>query len=183
MNRFLLTTFFMLITRFYDVFTTYLYIPDLKGETNILVSMLGLGWIGTIITQILILLFLTYTLYIYHFKKVETIDLRERVSIKEFVSIFYFNESASFYKIFYKTPTNPYSSLYTIGGIVPKALIIISLIVGTSNIFLIFSQNYQAVYEAYHISAVLISIVFLTVFLVAVNFFKRERETRINPKT
>ena len=169
----------MVISRFYDVFTTYKYIPDLKGETNPMISVFNFGWTGALTVQILVLCFLTYTVYIYCFNTVETIDIDEKNTLREFVSIFHFNTPNDFLKILYKLPTNKHSFLYSMGAIVPKALIIISLTVGTSTTMLIFNEYYRTIYREYHIPTFLYLTIIVVIITLTVDFYKQERQKGI----
>ena len=169
----------MVISRFYDIFTTYKYIPDLKGETNPIVSVLNFGWTGSLTIQILALCLLIYTTYIYYFKTINTIKVDEKNTLKEFISIFHFNDPNDFFKLFYKLPNNKHSLVYSIGAIVPKALIIISLTVGTSTTMLILNEGYRTMYSEFKIPIFLyLTMVVIIVFL-TVDFYKQEKNKRI----
>lgn len=169
----------MVISRFYDVFTTYKYIPDLKGETNLMVSVFNFGWTGILTIQILALCLLTYTAYIYCFKTIETIKVDEKNTLREFISIFHFNNPNDFFKLFYKLPSNKHSLVYSIGAIVPKALIIISLTVGTSTTMLIFNDSYRKMYREFKIPTFLYLTMIAIIVFLTVDFYKRERKKRI----
>jgi len=170
----------MVITRFYDVFTTYLYIPDLKGETNPMVSVFNFGWAGSLITQILVLGLVTYTTYIYYFKPIETMEVEEKTTLTTFISIFHFNTKNDFLKLFYKLPTTKYSLLYSTGAIVSKALIVISFMVGSSTTLLILNERYRTLYREYNIPILLYLIIIIIIMAFTVDFYKRERKERIN---
>jgi len=172
----------MFISRFYDVFTTYKYIPDLKGETNLLISVFNLGWTGSLTIQTLILCLLTYATYIYCFKSVYTSDIDEKTTLREFISIFHFNKPNDFLKFFYKLPTNKYSFSYFIGAIVPKSLIMISLLVGTSTTMLILNERYRGIYKEYNVPAILYFLIIVIIITLIVDFYKRERKMRIKNK-
>ena len=68
--KFTSITILMVASRFYDVFTTNKYIPDLEGESNILVQVFGFGWTASLLVQFLCLCFLAYAAYIYCYKNV-----------------------------------------------------------------------------------------------------------------
>lgn len=169
----------MVISRFYDIISTYKYIPDLKEEANPIVSVFNFGWTGSMIVQILVLFCLTYALYVYCFKKVTTINIDDKTTLREFVSIFHFNEPGKFHKVFYKLSTNKNSFLYSIGAIVPRALIIISLIVGNSTTMLIYNEHYQTVYGKYNIPTILYLTMIVIVFVVAIDFYNKEKQKRL----
>ncbi len=54
---FYLVIFILLIcSRFFDIYTTYLATPNLTGESNIMVTYLGLGWFKLIVMNMVIIL-------------------------------------------------------------------------------------------------------------------------------
>lgn len=175
MKRFIITVLLLMISRLYDITTTYFYIPDLEGELNPLVSIFDFGWLGTLIFQFIGVSFLIYTSFIYHFREIKTISFSSDISLKQFVSIFHFNNPHSFNKLFYKLPTNKNSLIYSLGAIVPKGLIIFSFIVGTSTTMLLLSEEYQFYYKKLNLPYVLIFISLVIMIFLAINFYKQER--------
>ena len=67
-TKFIILAILVALGRFYDVFTTSLYIPDLKNETNIIVSLLGGGWTIVLILQIILTATIIFCLYYYFYK-------------------------------------------------------------------------------------------------------------------
>lgn len=168
----------MMVSRFYDIYTTYKYIPDLAGESNILVQLLGFGWTASLLVQFLCLCFLTYTAYIYCYRTVETVEIDASINLKQFISIFHFNNPDHFSHLFYKLPTNKHSFLYTIGAIVPKGLILAGFIVGTSTTFLIYSSAYREAYASLQIPVILYALIVVILITLTVHFYRRERKRR-----
>ncbi len=133
--------------RFYDVYTTYLYTPDLSRETNIIVKYFGAGWTSVIIFQSLIVAIVIYCLYYYFFKFKATMPSDPKLTIKEFTSHLHNGDISSFGKIFYKTPKNKDVLFASIGFIASMTLIVVSFIVGSSTLFLLFSDKYRGMYK------------------------------------
>ena len=179
MKKFILVIFLMVISRFYDAYTTFIFIPDLERETNFLVSMFGIGWTSILIVQIVVMCFLSYTAYIYYFKTIKIIDFDENISLKQFISIFHFNNPNDFFKMFYKLPTNKHSFLYSLGAIVPKGLIIISLIAGTSTTMLILNDVYRTFYREYNVPIFLYASMAIILAVLSINFYRKEKQERI----
>jgi len=169
----------LFVSRFFDIFTTYKYIPNLEGEKNPLVSVFKLNWTGTLIIQILVLLILIYTVYIYCFKTIKTQKLDDKTTLKQFISIFHFGNPNDFSKLFYKFPNNKYSLIYSIGAIVSKGLIIFSFLVGTSTTMLIVSEEYKNIYKEYNIPRILYFLSIGIMIIIAIDFYKREKQKRI----
>jgi len=166
------------VSRCYDIFTTYSYIPDLKGENNPIVSILHLGWTEALIIQFLGVCMVIYTAYVYSFKTVELIPFDKSISLAGFVSVFHFNNPNDFVKMFYKVPSNKHSLMYSLGAVLPKGLIFFSLLVGTSTTGLIFSESYKMFYRDYNIPMFMYLVSLLVFIHLAVDFYKKERKAR-----
>ena len=172
-SKFLTLAILVAVGRFYDVFTTSLYIPDLKGESNIVVSWFGGGWTIVLILQTLLTAAIIYGLY-YYFYKFQTVRPTEsNLTLKQYVSFFHFNDKNSFWKIFYKTPKNKSGLIAASGYVGSMTLIFISYIVGTSTTFLIISDTYKQFYKL-GIPYVLYGLIGASAIYFTVNFYKTE---------
>jgi len=174
MKKFIFLSALLILTRFADAQTTYLYTSDLKKEANPLVSLFGFGWTGSIIIQITGLTFVIYALWIYSFKKVQVPDFNKKITLKQFISLFHFNDTGSFLKLFYKLPTNKNSLLYSFGYISTYTLIFFSIIVSCSTTFLILSKGYRNFYSFYKTPILLYTLSFILIIILAVRFYKKE---------
>ncbi|MCB0734603.1 MAG: hypothetical protein H6608_12355 [Flavobacteriales bacterium] len=179
MKKFIITTLALIGSRVFDVLTTYWYIPDLKGETNPLVSILGLGWSGALIIQLLVLAGLIYCSYAYHFKTVQVPSFETSIRLTEFISLYHFKAKNKFFQLFYKLPSNPHSLMSSVGGIVPNGLIAFSLLVGTSTTGLILIETYRMVYKQYHIPVFLYLASALLMVYFSIRFYSGEKQRRL----
>lgn len=181
MKKFILLSILLILTRLADILTTYQSTPDLKYEFNPLVSKLGLGWTGLILTQVAFLLLIIYALWIYCFRNVEVLPVENKLSMKKFVSLFYFKNTTSFFKIFYKLPTNKNSFLYSAGYIATYTLIIIRVMISSSTFLLLKNKTYKDFYNNISgwICLYLLGIV-LGIYY-SIKFFKNEYNTRSIP--
>ena len=116
-KKFIILAFLVIIGRLYDVTTTYFYTPDLKNETNILVVFFGAGWTSVIIIQSLLVGLTVTLLYYYFFKFKPNYPSDKNLTLKQFSSYLYFNDTESFGKMFYKTPKNKKTLLASTGYI------------------------------------------------------------------
>ncbi|NUM61542.1 MAG: hypothetical protein HUU44_05240 [Ignavibacteriaceae bacterium] len=146
-KKFILIALLVIVSRLYDVFTTYLYIPNLEGETNILVKFLGAGWTTVIIFQSLLVGLTIFLLFFYFFKFKPDYPTEKGLTLKQFASFLYFNNTNSFNKLFYKTPNNKGAFLASIGYVVSMTLLTIGFMVGTSTTLLILSDTYKQLYK------------------------------------
>ncbi|MBL4656426.1 MAG: hypothetical protein JKX73_00375 [Flavobacteriales bacterium] len=178
LSKFLTISILVIVSRCYDIFTTYTYIPDLKGEINPIVSVLHLGWIEVLIVQFLGVSLVIYTAYVYCFKTVTLVKYDKSISQSAFVSVFHFSNPNDFVKMLYKLPSNKHSLMYSLGAVLPKGLILFSLLVGTSTTGLIFNESYKAFYRDYNIPIFMYLFSLLVFIYLAVGFYKKEREVR-----
>ena len=66
-EKFLVSLFLLIISRAYDITTTWLYTPDLSSETNVIVKGFRLTIFSSILFQAVILSIVVYFLYVYSF--------------------------------------------------------------------------------------------------------------------
>ncbi len=178
MKKFIIISILLIISRTFDAITTYFYTPDLSHECNPLISIFGLGWIHLIVVQVLLIGIAIYLFHFYTFKKVDTVEFNKNTNLKEFVSIFNFNNKNNFYKIFYKLPTNKNALKYSLGYVLTYSLIFIGFIVGTSTTFLITSETYKQIYKNYNVPLLLYLMMMLTIIIISVKFYRNEKKIR-----
>lgn len=128
--------FLVLLGRFYDVYTTWLYTPDLTQESNFLVKWFGANWTVMITLQILLPLFIIRALHYYMFRYEPSIPTTRGLSFKQVSSYLCYNDTNSFHKFFYKIFENKGVVTASVGYVGSMVLICISFIVGTSTTLL-----------------------------------------------
>lgn len=173
MKKFFTLAVLVILSRFYDVLTTYKYTPDLSNESNPIVLWFGAGWTTVIILQTLLTLLVIYFLYNYFFKFTPIIPEDKTLTLKQYISYFHFNEPNSLHKILYKMPENKKEFMASIGYVASMTLIWVSIIVGTSTSFLLLSEVYQEIYKQgipYLLYCIILGIATFFYF----RFFKKE---------
>lgn len=171
--KFIILALLVIIGRLYDVTTTYLYTPDLKNETNVLVKFLGAGWTSVIIIQSLLVGLTVYLLYFYFFRFKPNYPADKGLTLKQLSSYLYFNDTVSFSKMFYNTPKNKKTLLASTGYIASMTLLFVSFIVGTSTTFLLLSDSYKKFYRNGIQTSLFIIIGGLAIWF-TINFFRIE---------
>lgn len=146
-QQFITLSLLLLISRCYDVYTTYLYIPDLQGETNILVRYFGAGWTAVILVQAALVLLLVYALYHYLFRFRPVQPGQAGLGLKEYVSYLHFGNTHSFARLFYALPTRRQVLLPALAYVATRTLIVSGFIVGSSTTLLLCSEQYRALYR------------------------------------
>ena len=109
-TRFILLTALLLFSRGCDFYSTSLWIfqeNGLAGEMNPLTRIFGLGWNGLIVTNVIIISVIIGLLFYYFFRYQTPMNFPEKpANFREFVSLLYFDNSYSFYRVFYSSPKN-----------------------------------------------------------------------------
>ena len=170
--EFCILTSLLIMTRFWDITSTYIISPNLEKETNPIVSIFGQGWVSIIIIQIIlisvIIIFNYYSLF-----KINIIHPSNKgYKFIDFLTYFYFGEKQNPIKLLYKLPKNKIILVNMLGYVLPRTLIVVSVVISLSSTFLIFSSSYAKFYSVarpyYYIVLVLIALFFYILF------FRRE---------
>ena len=171
-SEFLLLAFLLVSTRCWDIITTYMVTPDLKTETNPLVSILGRGWVSVIISQIILVSIIIILNHQSLFKIKSSHPSQRGYSYKEFIRHYYFGKKESMIKMIYKLPQDKRTLIKLLGYVLPRALIVISIFISASSTFLITSWDYKRFYAVarpyYYIALIATAFVFIMLF------FKKE---------
>lgn len=170
--EFCLLTLLLLITRFWDAILTYIITPNLEKETNPIVSLFGQGWVSLISIQIILISVIIILNYYSLFKIKNIYPSQKGYSFKEFLSYYYFGEKQNLIKLLYKMPKNKSTLIKSLGYMLPRTLIVVSIFISLSSTFLVYSSYYRKFYSVarpyYYI--VIAAIAFFFYIL----FFKRE---------
>jgi hypothetical protein len=173
-QKFLLLTALLIISRLCDIITTYIYIPNLQSELNPIVSIFGQNWTAMLAVQVIVISGIIYCIWVYCTKEPVLPQVNQPLTLKEFISLFNFNDTKSFFKLFYKIPKNKNAALYTIGYCFTISLSILSLLVASSTTLLIVNDTYKYFYRAYNVPYILV-FSFIPIFLiVSSKFYKKE---------
>lgn len=152
----------LIILRFFDLFITYRYTPDLTCEWNPLVSLFGISWFGFIATQLLIVLFVGILMYFYFNRKPRTNTALPDLSFNDFIYIYFFGKIVPWPQRIFTMPNNPIVHLEFNGFILMCASIVISAFAIINNLLLMYQNAaYSMFVEKHHHT-------FFPVFLAAV---------------
>lgn len=171
-KKFITLSILLIISRSFDFVTTYIYTPDLMNETNILVNVFHLNYIGLFIIQFVLLTFVIWCLFYYTNDKYKINKTDKVLSLSKFIPYFHYGSEQKFTAFFYKTP-NFLSIIYSLGYIVTNVLIYIGFIVGTSTTLLITFESYKKIYKNGG-SYIAYCLILLLVILFTIRFYKIE---------
>lgn len=173
MFKFIAPVVILVIGRCFDIYTTFLYTPDLKYESNIIVKIFGANWTVVFIFQVLMLSMVVYLFYYYQFKFKPVTFEEAGLTLKQYISVFHFNNKNSFWETFYKIPKNKNGFLGATGFVAFYTLLVASYVVGTSTTLLLLSNDYRQLYK-YGGTGVLILFITCLGLFITIQFIRRE---------
>jgi len=133
--KFFLFTFLLIFARGCDFYSTGLwFFDDPSGETNPLTSILGFGWTGLIVANVILVGLIIYAFYYYSFKYKKGVVLSSPNKLTDFVSELYFNEKGKFYQVFFIFPKNKKILLGHAGYILVRVIIVGSFLATIHNL-------------------------------------------------
>lgn len=145
--KFYLLTSLLICSRGCDFYSTGLWFFDNpEGETNPLYSVLGFGWNGLIIANIVIVGFLIYAFYYYTFQYKIPPTYGNSAKLTDYISQRYFHKKGKFIQIFYRRPEERKSFLAHLGYVSVRAVIIISFLATFHNLCQFYSVSFYRSY-------------------------------------
>lgn len=105
--KFIVISLLLLFSRVCDFYSTSLWFFDNPtGEQNLLYRLFGIGWMGLIICNALVVGLIIYCFYYYTYKyHIEKVPGKP-IKLTDYISERYYNVSGRFYQIIYKYPDN-----------------------------------------------------------------------------
>ncbi len=153
MNKtFIKLSIIFLLTRLLDGFSTYYTSAELDGELNPVVRILGLGWIGLGIFQILFSCLNIYAIYFYCNKSISRLypsNYTKKLTYQSFASYIYFGKETDFWKISFKQPKYKIVFQHYISFLLPVAMSLFSVIISLSNFAVNHFESYNLLIVSY----------------------------------
>ena len=160
----------ILCLRFLDLFITFQYTPDLQFEWNPMISFFGMSWIGFLVTQFIIVIFVSIFMFFYFNRKPITI-FQTGLSYYNFIYVYFFGKLRPWPNRIFSFPTNYSRHLIFNGFIFMFITILISLLAITNNILLILHNHAYVNFVANHYSIYFPScFIFITIASVYIFF-------------
>lgn len=173
----------ILVLRFLDLYTTYLYTPDLGREWNPLVSILGASWLSFIITQIIIIAFVSSLIFFY-FNRTPNEPVQKGLGFYDFIYVYFFGKLKPWRERIFTMPTNLKKHLvfngflFLVISILLGCFAIINnllLIAGVESYIRFLVKNYKTFFP--------ISFILVTIFAVylyfGIEYYKYKRAPKI----
>lgn len=135
--KFFMLTCLLLFARGCDFYSTSLFFfqPDgMKGETNPLTRIFGVGWTGLIIANVIVVGIIIYAYYYFTFKYQPRRLESKADRFTDFVSEVYFHEKGHFARVFFRFPDDKKILLAHMGYVMVRVLIIASFLATFHNL-------------------------------------------------
>ncbi|MCC6411343.1 MAG: hypothetical protein IT270_06770 [Saprospiraceae bacterium] len=172
--RFFALVALLLFARGCDFYSTSLWFfqpGGMQGESNPLTKYFGVGWNGLIIANIIVVGFFVAAYYYYSFRYKPGPLPMTFSNFREFVSVLYFGEKGSFFKIFYKIPKNTKAALAHTGYIAIRVIIIGSFLATIHNLCQFYDVPW---YNAFRIAVGKPHGVIFGIFLASLFYFQHQ---------
>ena len=155
--EFLIILLWILFSKSYDAYCTYLHTPDLSKEANPLVSVLGLNWFWLLIVIGSLTIYTCYTLSLISFKPIKLYPLEKGYSFSNFIGYMYLGKKSSWLGIFYRFPKDIKRFHYFFGNLFVRYLVFAGIISTVMWILINNSEFYKDIHNAFFIYGILIS--------------------------
>jgi len=156
--KILIILLWILFSKSYDVYCTYLHTPDLSKEANPLVSVLGLNWFLLLIVIGSLTIYTCYTLSLISFKPIKLYPLEKGYSFSNFIAYMYFGKKSSWLSILYRIPPIRNKRFhYTFGNIFVRYLVFAGIVSTVMWLLINNSEYYREIHNHLVIYGILIS--------------------------
>jgi hypothetical protein len=166
--KFLIVLSWILFSKSYDAYCTYLHTPDLSKEANPLVSILGLNWFWLLIVIGSLTIYTYYTLSLITFKPIKLYPLEKGYSFSNFIGHLYLGKKSSWLGMFYRFPKDINRFHYFFGNIFVRYLVFAGII---STVMWLLINNSE-VYRAIHNHLVIYGILISGTLIILYNYYK-----------
>lgn len=126
--RFLLLSAWIVFSRAFDAYCTFLHTPDLTKEANPLVSVLGFSWTPLLLVISVLTIYVIYVYYLYSFKEYDFFPKEKGYSFADFSTYVYFGKKQHWTSLFYKLPTDFKHFNYIMGATLSQCLAVAGVI-------------------------------------------------------
>ncbi len=149
-NEFIVLTLLIVVTRFFDLVSTYMLTPDLEYESNPFITSFDFKWQGFLVIQLLISTLVIWTNYYSLFKFKIEYPKEKGLSFNDFQMYYMFGRGVKASKLSQKLLGVFKVNLAFVGYLLPRALIVFSTFIVIIHTILFLNiripQNYLYVF-------------------------------------
>jgi hypothetical protein len=172
-QMFALLTVLFLISRVADAAATYMVTPDLRHETNPVVSVLGAGWNGILVAQVILSALVIGLIYWDLFLSRLPYPAEHGLEFPEFAQTYYFGRKRILLDFLWRPPSGWRLNLKLAGYALPRVLVVLGFSVAASSIASLHSERWRRLLHATSPWIYFVPAVFLAVWSIYA-FLRRE---------
>ena len=147
-QTFALLIVLFLLSRAADAAATYMVTPDLRHETNPIVSVFGEGWAGLLVAQIVLSALVIGLTHWDLFRSRLPYPPQGGLEFPEFAQAYYFGRKSTLLDFLWRPPVGWRLNLKLAGYSAPRVLIVFGFLVATSSIASLHSEGWRGVLRA-----------------------------------
>jgi hypothetical protein len=173
--EFIVLTAIVLLTRIFDLTTTWLITPNLDFEFNPYVGLLNLKWKGFILFQIVIAAFVIAVNYISLFVVSMVYPEQKGLSLNKFQLFYMFGNVRDSHGLIKRLVTIAKINVPFLGYLLPRLIIFVSFFVGLLHCLILFEISLPA-YSFYLFYAELVVAIFVFIGLHTLKHYRIYKE-------
>lgn len=154
--RFTTVTLFIIVTRTYDAYSTFIYTPDLSQEANPLVSILGFNWTPLLIVLVILTCYVVYAYFMTTFRPMQLAPIEKGYGFGDFLGYLYTGKRQSWTSLFYKLPNSLARFNQFMGTLMTKSLVFAGLVSTVMWLLLNYTTFYPKIHTTKAIYVILI---------------------------
>jgi len=155
--KFTITIIWLLFSRSYDAYCTYLLTPDLSKEANPLVTILGVSsWATLLIILSVLTIYVIYAYFICVFRPMNLLPHEKGYTFSNFVAYLYLGVKDHWTATLYKLPKDINRLNNYMGHILTKCLVFAGVVSTVMWVLINNSAYYKTIHSAPLIYAILI---------------------------
>lgn len=147
--KFTLISAWILFSRSYDAYCTYLLTSDLTKEANPLVTILGVSSWSTLLVIIgTLTIYVIYAYFISVFKPMDLIPKEKGYTFGQFITFLYIGNKENVFSIFYKLPKDLKRANTYFGQILTQCLVYAGVVSTIMWLFINYTNFYKTIHSA-----------------------------------
>ncbi|MFN0204432.1 MAG: hypothetical protein ACKVTZ_23135 [Bacteroidia bacterium] len=162
--KFWLVSLWIIFSRAYDAYATYVFTPDLSKEMNPLASILGLGWNPILLIVMGLTLYVVYAYYCSEFKPYNITPTEKGFSFSQFCTFLYLGRKRHWTAVLYQLPTD-FNRIRQYTGVVLSPSLAYAGVIST---LMWIGINYTTFYKQYHNAYAIYGLLILGVFGISI---------------
>jgi Kef-type K+ transport system membrane component KefB len=154
--KFIITSIWILFTRWFDAFSTYRHTPDLGKEANPLVSIFGFGWTPLLVVIVVLSIYVIYAYYLATFQTFNLVPSEKGYSFSHFIGYVYTGKKQSWVSLFYKFPKDLNRLNHFVGQLLSGCLVFAGFLSTIMWLLINYTEFYKSIHSAPMIYLILI---------------------------